>query len=147
MKAHKHSFLFTDRLFGCLIRQERGAILVEELVTVAVIGLGLSILVAMIATGAIGVRIIDDQVKAEFIARSQLELIKDAPYEADPVSSPYPTPLLVPGYSSALTIRYWDASTTSFTTAVRNDGLQELTVTVSRNGSQLVSLTGFKGSR
>ena len=44
---------------------EKGATIVEELVTVAIIALGIVILVAMITTGVIGVRMVDDRVVAE----------------------------------------------------------------------------------
>ncbi len=126
---------------------ESGQTLVEELVTVAVIGLGLSILVAMIATGAVGVRVVDDKVKAETLARSQLELINAAPYQGDPVSNPYPNPAPVPGYSTSVSIRYWNASSSSFTSTLRNDGLQEVTVTVSESGNPILILTGYKNDR
>ena len=77
---------------------EQGATLVEELVTVAIIGMGIVILVAMITTGVIGVRQVDDKVVAESLTRSQLELIKDAAYEADPVTNPYPGVAPIPNY-------------------------------------------------
>jgi len=54
---------------------EGGTTLVEELVTVAIIGIGIVVLVAMITTGVIGVRQVDDKVLAESLARSQLEII------------------------------------------------------------------------
>jgi hypothetical protein len=133
MNEHRISRPFASRLLGRVIRQERGAILVEELVTVAVIGLGLSILVAMIATGAIGVRTVDNQVKAEFLARSQLELIKNAPFETDPALYPSPAPLA--GFTVTRNINTLDP------------GLQEITVTVSEDSTQLISLTGYKVDR
>ena len=49
---------------------EKGATIVEELVTVAIIALGIVILVAMITTGVIGVRMVDDRVVAEALARA-----------------------------------------------------------------------------
>ncbi|MCK5794154.1 MAG: hypothetical protein KAH12_05585, partial [Anaerolineales bacterium] len=70
----------TDHLLQKIIRNEKGATLVEELMTVAIISFGIVILVAMITTGVIGVRQVDDKVLAESLARSQLEMIKDAAY-------------------------------------------------------------------
>jgi type II secretory pathway pseudopilin PulG len=126
---------------------ERGATLVEELATVAIIGFGLVILVAMITTGVVGVRQVDDEVLAESLARSQLELIKNAAYEPDPGTSPYPTPAPVAGYAVTVSVEYWNASSSTFTTTQRNDGMQKVTVTVSNGVSNLVQLATFKVSR
>ncbi len=147
MKNVIHRRVQTRRKLNQLISGDAGQTLVEELVTVAVVGLGLSILVAMIATAAIGVREVNDKVTAETLARSQLELINAAPYEANPVSNPYPNPALVPGYSTSVSIRYWNASSSSFTSTLRNDGLQEVTVTVSESGNPILTLTGYKNDR
>ena len=126
---------------------ESGAALVEELVTIAIIGMGIVILVVMISTGTLSVNKIDDLVRAQSLARSQLELIKDAPYETNPPSSPYPTVGGIPGYSVAVDIEYWNASTSSFQSGWRDDGLQKLTVTVSSGTTQLSQVSDFKVAR
>lgn len=130
-----------------LLRNDQGATLVEELVTVAIIGLGIVILVVMITTGALGVKQVDDSVRADTLAKSQLELIKDAPYRADPSSSPYPTVSSLPGYSIAVGIEYWNASSSSFQAGVRNDGLQKITVSVTSGSTQITQLAGYKVDR
>ena len=119
----------------------------EALVTVAIIGIGIVILVAMITTGVIGVRQVDDKVMAESLARSQLEIIKDAAYQADPVSVPYPAVAPIPNYSVAVGIEYWNASSNTFVSAVRNDGLQKITITVSSAGTPLVQTADYKVDR
>lgn len=134
------------RLLRCL-SAERGSTLVEELVTIAIIGMGIVILVAMITTGALGVKQVDDSVRADALARSQLELIKDAPYQPDPASSPYPAVSGIPGYSVAVAVEYWNASTGGFQASLRNDGLQRITVTVSSGAAQISSLSGYKVNR
>ena len=126
---------------------EQGATLVEELVTVAIIGMGIVILVAMITTGAIGVRQVDDKVVAESLTRSQLELIKDAAYEADPVTNPYPGVAPIPNYIVAIGIEYWNASSSTFVPVLRNDGLQRITVTVTSGGTTLVQTAEYKVDR
>ncbi|MFO8035613.1 MAG: hypothetical protein R6U57_03180 [Anaerolineales bacterium] len=130
-----------------LFSEERGVTLVEELVTVAVIGLGIVILVAMITTGAVGVRQIDDRVKAETLARSQLELIKDADYQPDPTAIPYPPVTTSPDYSVTIHIEYWNASTETFSPNVRDDGLQRITVSVTSDGEGLVQIAEYKVDR
>ena len=129
------------------ISSERGATIVEELVTVAIIAFGIVVLVAMITTGVLGVRQVDDKVVAETLARSQLELVKDAAYQADPGTSPYPAVSAVPGYSVAVGIEYWHAGSSTFVSTQRNDGLQRVTVTVSTGGDTLVQTSAFKVDR
>ncbi len=141
-----HAFSLTKKGFRVL-NDEEGTTLVEELVTVAIIGIGIVILVAMITTGVIGVRQVDDKVLAESLARSQLEIIKDAAYQADPVSIPYPAVAPIPNYSVAVGIEYWNASSSTFVAGVWNDGLQKITVTVSSAGTPLVQTAEYKVDR
>ena len=129
------------------LHSEKGATLVEELVTIAIIGMGIVILVVMITTGTLGVRRVDDDVRAQSLARSQIELIKDAPYEADPTTSPYPSVVGISGYTVSLDFEYWNASTSSFQSGLRNDGLQKITVTVSSGATQLARISDFKVDR
>ncbi len=141
-----HAFSLPNKGFR-ILNDEKGTTLVEELVTVAIIGIGIVILVAMITTGVIGVRQVADKVLAESLARSQLEIIKDAAYQADPVSVPYPAVAPIPNYSVAVGIEYWNATTSTFVSAVRNDGLQKITVTVSSAGTPLVQNAEYKVDR
>jgi len=129
------------------LTNQQGATLVEELTTVAIIGLGIVVLVAMITTGVVGVRLVDDKILAESLARSQLELIKDAAYQPDPGASPYPTVTPVIGYTVSVEIQYWNATSSSFTTTLRNDGMQKTTVTVTSNGETLAQTAAFKVNR
>jgi hypothetical protein len=129
------------------LRGESGATLVEELVTIAIIGMGIVILVAMITTGVLGVRQVDDNVRADSLARSQLELIKDAPYQADPVSSPYPAVVGIPGYTVTIGLEYWNDTSGDFQTDPWDDGLQKITVTVSAGSSQTAQVSDFKVDR
>jgi Flp pilus assembly pilin Flp len=137
----------TDQLLQKIARNEKGATLVEELMTVAIISFGIVILVAMITTGVIGVRTVDDKVLAESLARSQLEMIKDAAYEAYPGTSPYPSVTTISGYIVSVSIEYWNAGSGSFTPTQWNDGLQKITVTVSTGGIDIVQTAAFKMNR
>ena len=139
---------FRDRIQSMqFLQAEQGTTLVEELISVAIIGFGIAILVSMITTGVIGVRQVDDKVIAESLARSQLELIKDASYQADPVSSPYPTVAPVTNYIVSLGIEYWNATSSTFIPTVWNDGLQRITVTVTSDGAILIQTADFKVNR
>lgn len=141
-----HAFSLPNKGFR-ILNDEKGTTLVEELVTVAIIGIGIVILVAMITTGVIGVRQVADKVLAESLARSQLEIIKDAAYRADPVSVPYPAVAPIPNYIVSVGIEYWNASTSTFGSAVWDDGLQKITVTVSSAGTPLVQTAEYKVDR
>jgi hypothetical protein len=120
---------------------------VEELVTVAIIAFGIVTLIAMITTGVIGVRQVDGKAMAETLARSQLELIKDAAYQTDPISSPYPAVGAYPGFTVTLTIEYWNESIGTFSSTLRNDGLQRITVRVQSGGNTLAQAAEFKVDR
>jgi type II secretory pathway pseudopilin PulG len=132
-------------------RNEAGFTLVEELVAVAVVGLGLVILVSMITTGAIGTRKVNDLVVAESLARSQIELIKDAAYQEDPGISPYPAVSTPPEFTVTVSYQYWDSSANGgsggFITAQHNEGLQKVTVTVTSDGETIHTTSSYKVDR
>lgn len=135
---------------GAVLCDEGGFSLVEELVSLAVIAGGIVLLLGMTATGATGVTVVTDEVNAETLARSQLELLKEAAYQPDPSSSPYPSIAAPAPYTVSTTIEYWDwdpvSETGSFTSTVVLDGMQRLTVTVQR-GSDILSLQMIKVNR
>lgn len=112
---------------------ETGQSLVEELVAVAIVSLGLVILIAVLSTGSMGVRTTNDRVTAENLARSQLELIKEADYSPDPTA--YPTVTPVPGY------------TVTVEAELLGNGLQKLTISVSGGKGALLQLEGYKVDR
>lgn len=126
---------------------ETGQSLVEELVAVAIVSLGLVILIAALSTGSMGARTTNDRVTAENLARSQLELIKDAAYSPNPTAIPYPTVSPVQGYTVTVGVEYWIAPSGPFTSTVRNDGLQKLTASVSGSKGALLQLEGYKVDR
>lgn len=130
-----------------LHRGDQGFSLVEEVVAIGLVAIGLILLVAMITTGTQGVTMLVDNVSAESLAKSQLELIKDASYEPDPVANPYPAVSAAAPYSVAVDVEYWIAPNGPFTSTVTNDGLQRITVTVQRGGGDVLSLQGYKVDR
>jgi Tfp pilus assembly protein PilV len=130
-----------------LISNQLGFSLVEELVALGLVSLGLVLLVAMITTGSIGVTTMGDKTTADSLARSQLELIKASTYKPDPTSDPYPSVSATAPYSLTTTIEYWDATNEVFVSAVRNDGMQQISVTVSRDGDDLLTLQDLKVAR
>lgn len=135
---------------GMVLHGEHGFSLVEELVSLAVIAGGLVLLLGITATGATGVTMVTDEVSAETLARSQLELLKEAAYQPDPSVSPYPTVSAPAPYTVSTSIEYWDwdpvSGSGNFTSTVVQDGMQRLTVTVQRAGD-ILSLQMIKVER
>lgn len=129
------------------IRREDGFTLVEELVTIVIVGFGITLFLAMITTGTLGVSSVDRTVAGDNLARAQLELIKDAAYSADPTAVPYPSLPPDPNYTVSVAVEYWIAPNGPFTTTLRNDGMQKITVTVNDGPDQIISLEEFKVNR
>jgi len=90
------------KLWLRLPRGQAGISLIETLVAVAILGaIGVTYMTAM-STAYRSVGIVDEQQQAETLARSQLEDIKNAPYQE---SGEYPiTVNLPPQYSMSITV-------------------------------------------
>lgn len=130
-----------------LCNDETGFSLVEELVSISLVAVGLVLLLAMISTGTAGVTVHRDRMVAQGLARSQLELVKDAAYQADPTAVPYPQATPPAGFTVQVSVEYWNPGAQSFTTAMNGSGLQRITASVSRDGAALLELTDLKGER
>ena len=139
--------MISPRVRSALRCDERGQALVEELIALAILALSVGIILTSITTGTAGVKAKHQQVTAEALARSQLELIINAPYSPNPVSSPYPSVASVSGYSVNVNIEYWQASSETFISSVWNDGMQRVTVSVSGSEGVILDLTCYKVDR
>ncbi len=130
---------------------ERGSTLIGQLVALAIIGIAFVILVGSLSTSSMGVRVIEDRVSGENLARQQMEMIKVAPYALNPTTTPYPTisTPVAQNYRIAVTITYWDGS--AFVPTVTDKGLQLIQVEVrsTRQGDQnrVFILEDYKGER
>ena len=111
---------------------ERGAGLVEILVSVAIIAIVLTIFLSGLSTATFGVATVRERVTAENLARSQLECIKDHPYVtgAMPISYTIVCAVIAPSsYAIDVSISYWVSPT--FTSDPLDDkGMQWITVTI-----------------
>lgn len=130
----------------------RGAALISELIALAIISMVILLLLSGISTAGAGVVAMREHVTAENYARTQLEVIKAAPYRVNPTIQPYPTIATQSHYSVTVGVRYWVSPT--FTTTVPTDetdqGLQEITVIVYSALSPFepaFKLQGYKGRR
>lgn len=126
---------------------QAGLSLAEELVALGLIAAGIIFLLYTISTGALGVRIFRDHVSAEGLARTQLEMIKEDPFRADPTAVPYSSVSPSPPYSITVEVEYWVAPSGPWTSTVTADGMQRVTVTVFRDAEQVLSLQELKVDR
>lgn len=130
-----------------LHRDQRGISLPEELVSLVVLASAVGLVIAGIYLGSVGVRQRTGQVSAAVLAGSQLELVADAAYRADPTAVPYPTVAPVAGLTVGVEVEYWTAPNGPFTSTVRNDGMQRITVSVADAGGEIASLEAIKVDR
>ncbi len=74
-------------------------------------------------------------------------MVADAPYAADPTAVPYPTVSPIDGYTVDVGVEYWTAPDGPFTTTVRNDGMQKITITVTGSEGEVLQLETYKVDR
>ncbi len=126
---------------------QHGQTLAGEVVALAILGFAVAIILGTITTATAGVKVKNDRVTGANAVRSQSELIVDASYSPDPTAIPYPSNPPVSGYSVDIVVEYWDAATETFITTVQDDGLQRITVTVSRDGDVFFEIESYKVKR
>jgi type II secretory pathway pseudopilin PulG len=116
---------------------EEGVGLVETLIAVGILGLALTVLLAAVSTGSLAVSRTEERVTAENLARSQLEYTKSQGYLTPPASYLTVTPS-PGGYGVAV-----DAASIPNT----NSAIEKITVTVSRDGRELLVVEDYKVDR
>jgi hypothetical protein len=129
---------------------QRGSTFVGELVTLAIIGATLFILVTALTTGSRGVATVEKRVSAQTLARRQMETIKAVPYSPNPTSVPYPSLADTGGYSIGITVTHWLSPTGPFQAAIpaENSGLQKVRIEVLSDrepGPPVFTLEDYKG--
>lgn len=115
---------------------EKGLTLVESLVAVAILGVTVVTFVAALATGSIAVREGGQEVVSQSLARNQLEYIKGYPY--DPVPANYPTVNAPEGYNISVNVTSIPDTDTD---------IQKITVTISRDGEDVLTVEDYKENR
>jgi hypothetical protein len=111
-----------------LFSDQRGASFTSQLVALAIISITLTVFVAALYTSGTGALLVRQRVSAQNLARQQMEMIKEAPYQAD-----YDL-LDPPSYGVTVSVQHIE------------DGLQKIVVQVwSDPGGQLLcTLEGYK---
>jgi len=118
------------------IRDERGIGLAETLVAITIIGITVVAFITALSTGTLAVRESDQEAVAQQLARTQLEYLKSLPYDA--TGAAYPTVDTPSGYTVSLET---DASIYTDT------DIQELTVTIYRDGESILTVAAYKVNR
>lgn len=118
------------------IRGEQGVSLVEAAVTVVLLGGAVLAMILSISGGALAVQVNDEQVTAQALARTQMEYIKEYPY--DPDATTYPTITAPADYDITVTVGAVPDTT---------DTIQKITVDIARNEITLLTVENYKEDR
>ena len=123
----------------------RGFTMIEVVIAIALIGLiGVAVLSAL-STASMALIIADERATAESLARSQMEYIKDnnnSLYDTNDPPEYSPDLASVPdGYYIDIEAVRLDPEGDGYDD---DDGIQKITVTVSRDGEVVVTLEDFK---
>ncbi len=124
---------------------ERGVGLVESLVSSALLGIALVVLMTSFSTFAITSRNAEDRAIGQALARAQAARIVAAPYQAaGDYSAYYET--LPAGFSRTVAVTWWDG--TSAWTGTQNAlGLEKLVLSIDQGGTTITTLEFAKSSR
>jgi type II secretory pathway pseudopilin PulG len=115
---------------------ESGLGLVEMLVAVSLMGLVATAFISALSTGSLAVGTQSEQTIAQQLAQTQQEVIKAAAYST--TGAGYPAVTAPSGYSVAFTVNSSIYSDTN---------IQKITVTISRDGTQILTTEGYKVNR
>ncbi|MFC2025268.1 type II secretion system protein [Chloroflexota bacterium] len=128
-------------IFQAFTSRESGATLIETVVVLAILGTIAVCFLSGSVTSSKAAFTMDERATAESLARSQIELVKSASYSYNATGYS-----LVPIPSSKDYINY----SVNITTAPLNspdDGIQKITVTVTRSGERVITLESYKVDR
>jgi Tfp pilus assembly protein PilV len=117
-------------------RGERGIALVEALVAIALLGGGVLTMILAMSGGALAVRENDVEVTAQSLARTQMEYVKNCPY--DPGATSYPAVEAPSGYSISV-----DVTPVPDT----DPSIQKVTASISRDGAVIMTIEDYKVDR
>jgi len=150
MSGYRETIKRWFRRIKTRFQDETGIGLVESLAAVAILGIAATSFVLSLSTGAIAVREDDQIVVAQSLAHTQLEYVKNFPYDPEATTYPYvytydedynPNPITLPeGYSMSVVA-------SSIPQASGDTDIQKITVTVSRDGVNLMTVEDYKVRR
>jgi len=117
-------------------QDQMGLGLVETLVAVAVLGTSVVAFVVALSAGSIAVGEQGEEVVAQSLVRTQLEYIKSYPYDSE--ATTYPAVDLPEGYTISVGV----------TSIPGTDAdMQKITVTISRESEDIITVEDYKVNR
>jgi len=115
---------------------QRGLGLVETLVAVAILGTSVVAFVVALSAGSIAVGKQDEEVVAQSLVQTQLEYTKSYAYDAE--ATTYPTVDTPEGYNISVSVASIPDT---------DDDIQKITVTISRESENIMTVEDYKVNR
>lgn len=115
---------------------ESGIALVEALVAIAILGGGVLTMILAMSGGALAVRENGHEVTAQSLARTQMEYVKNCPYDPDAIT--YPAVAAPADYGISVGV-----------TQVPGAGadIQKVTANITRDGTVIMAIQDYKVKR
>lgn len=120
------------------LRSEQGFTLVEALVSVAILTAALVVFIAGLSTGVLSSGHSDRLSTAHELARSQMEYVKELPFQPSPAT--YATVTPPAGYTVS-------AAASDVPGGVGDASIQLVTVQVAKDGAPVFTLEGYRVDR
>jgi len=117
-------------------RSERGITLVEAAVAVLLLGGGVLTMILAMSGGVLAVQENDGEVTAQALARSQMEYIKEYPY--NPLAVTYPAIYAPDDYAIDVTVAAVPGA---------NANIQKVTAVITRAGQTVFTIQDYKVNR
>ncbi len=128
-----------------MIKSEKGISLIEVLITLLLLGIISVALLSGLATASRALVTADERTTAESLARSQMEYVKRQGYDSTNNPPQYSLLSSIPSdFTIAITPERLDPVGDG---TANDDRIQKITVTVSHNGKELITLEDYKGDR
>jgi prepilin-type N-terminal cleavage/methylation domain-containing protein len=121
------------------MKGDKGFAFIETIVALALLGIVAAVLLSSVGTATKATMVADEQVTAETLARSEIEYIKSCAYQYQATEYPIDSTLNITGG--------WSVNTTVEALSDRGYDIQEVTVTVWRNGENELSVITYKVDR
>ncbi len=127
------------------MKSEKGFTLIEVIIAIALLGIIAAGFFMALSTASKAIILADERTTAESLARSQMEYVKNQAYDDTnnpPVYQQLPSPPT--DYTINITAEWLDPNGDG---TANDDGIQKITVTVSHNTKQVITLEDYKVDR